>query len=142
VKNQNYSSASHQEGNRTAITLNQEIRKEWKELWNQRIEDKLIAEDVASKTYELLFIERGVVLRASKDYKPPELEKIIEMNEKILGKEPISPDPNVGGWRKFSKEVLSKQPRQHNSLRKAVEISKKPKSGQLKKGGRGWLHIQ
>jgi len=138
--NQNYVSASHQEGNRTANTLNQEIRREWKELWNQKINDKFIAEDVARKNYELLFVERGIVLWATREYTPPDLEEIIEMNEKLLGLEPICPDPDVGGWGKFSREVLSKQPRQRNSRRSAVETSGKPKNGPLKKGGKGWLH--
>ena len=104
-------SASNQEGKNAIQQVRQRIRLEWRDLWKQRIEDKLTAEDVASKNYELLFVDKGTVIKASRDYKPPNLKEIMERNEKVLNIRLIYPDRHVGGWRKFSREVLSKQPR-------------------------------
>ena len=137
-------SASTQEGKKLANALRQQIRAEWSDLWDQRFEDKLVAEDVARRNYELLLVERGTVIKATRDYKPPNLQEIFEANERLLGVTLTSPDPKEGGWGKFSKEVLSKEPRwKRDTPRERQEYKvEKPQNGPSKNGGRGWLHRQ
>ena len=143
-KGSNSGSASNQEGNdvaRSMLTLRQQIRSDWKDLWDQRIEDKLIAENIASKNYDLLFVERGVIIKATKDYRPPSLAEIMEMNEALLGASLTYPNPDIGGWGKFSKEVLSKQVRSRKISERRPDLYKdRLRNGPRKKGGRGWLH--
>lgn len=140
-------SASNQEGNLAARTiprlLHREIRREWAELWTQKIEDKQVAEDVARRNYELLFVEEGTVIKASKDYAPPDLNKIFEQNERILGVQLLTPDPSVGGMRKFARDHLANQPRWRRVPRQVLCTDTDPQqkpSGPPRKGGRGWLH--
>ena len=138
----NSSSVSNQE--RSAQTyFRKEIRSEWKDLWNQKFEDKQIAEDVAIRNYELLFVEEGTVIRANRKYKPLDLEDIIERNEKILGLRLTIPRPEEGGYRKFAKEVLSKETRGRKTRVRRDEFPKeKVRNGPPKKAGRGWIHSQ
>ncbi|MDH5462463.1 MAG: hypothetical protein OEX09_09630, partial [Candidatus Bathyarchaeota archaeon] len=49
----------------------QELKQRWRILWRHRIDDKVRAEGIASKDYDLLFVDRGTVIVATKDYKPP-----------------------------------------------------------------------
>lgn len=77
--------------------LSQQIRAEWKSLWNQCFDDKLSAECVASRDYDILFVERGTVIKATRNYKPPSLEEIIESALKI-------DQPESQGW--WLEEVL------------------------------------
>ncbi|MDQ1279327.1 MAG: hypothetical protein QG670_589 [Thermoproteota archaeon] len=133
-------SISNQEG-KTVAYFRREIRKEWNELWNQRIEDKQIAEDVARKDYNLLFIETGTVIRATRNFKPLDLEEIIDANEKLLGVSLKSPTSGEGGgYRKFAKETLSKQPHVGRLHSRKREILEKKKNDPPKNTGRGWLH--
>lgn len=134
-------SAFNQKGTKPAQHINHQIRKEWRELWDHKIEDKIAAEDVARRNYELLFVERGTVIQATKDYQPLDLREIMEKNEKVLGVKLTQPDPHIGGWRKFSKDVLAKQTRwRHTSPVSRTQTSPNAPTQNRKKAGRGWLH--
>ena len=79
------------------------IRQEWRELWFQKVEDDIIDEDVARRDYPLLFVERGTVIRATRDYKHLEIDEILDTHRK-RGQDLIQqPNPEVGGWGKFIK---------------------------------------
>jgi hypothetical protein len=134
-------SAFNQKGTNPAQHIGHQIRKEWRELWDHKIEDKIAAEDVARRNYELLFVERGTVIQATKDYQPLDLREIMEKNEKMLGVKLTQPNPHTGGWRKFSKDVLAKQARwRHTAPHTRPHTSKKILHQNRKKAGRGWLH--
>ncbi len=140
-KNRNFVSASNQGGKTPAHQISKQIRSEWENLWNQKIEDRVIAEDVARKNYNFLFIDKGTIIKATRDYKPPNLQEILEKNERLLDMKLTCPSPEVGGWKKFSKETLSKQQRWRASKRRGEQpFRDKPTNGPPKKGGRGWLH--
>ena len=47
----------------------EELKTQRKRLWQERLEDKVRAEGVAINDYSSLFVERGTVIRATKDYK-------------------------------------------------------------------------
>jgi ABC-type sulfate transport system substrate-binding protein len=134
-------SAFNQKGTKPVRHLSHQIRQEWQELWEQKIEDKIVAEDVARRNYELLFVERGTVIQATKDYQPLDLREIMEKNEKVLGIKLTQPNPHIGGWRKFSKDVLAKQARWHQAPpRDRQRPSPKTPAKNRKHAGRGWLH--
>lgn len=117
----------------------EELRKEWKSMWRSRIEDEVRAEGIADKTYERLFVDRGMILIATRKYKPPDFQEILENH---LSPEEISrynPNPIFGGIRKFIREfILLKNERREAMLK---EMEKMKKHTQLKKD-RGWLHLK
>ncbi len=123
--------------------LVENLKKQWKQLWWERIDDKLRAEGIANKDFEALFVERGTVIMATRHYKPLEFKEILQTYSKLYGTPLYEPhSPFVGGWRKFGKEISK---RFKTNRRRAQEyrrhINGKRKKQQLKKGGRGWLHI-
>jgi hypothetical protein len=117
----------------------EEIKEEWRNLWLERIDDKVRAESVASRAFPLCFVDRGTIIVATRDYKPLNLKEILSLNliqnvERVVG-----PPPAVGGWHRFARTVLNKQSRN----RRFVFEKPRPerlKNLPLKKGGRGWLH--
>ncbi|MGB9756523.1 MAG: hypothetical protein ACPLVJ_01920 [Candidatus Bathyarchaeales archaeon] len=121
--------------------LVEELRKEWKTLWRQRIDDKVRAESIANEDYSRLFVERGTVIFATRKFKMLSFKEILQLHGIVDFEGVISPSPSVGGWGKFIRTVIAAQ----NSLKKVKraqiyreEVKEKQ---QLKKGGRGWLHF-
>jgi len=47
-----------------------ELKQRWGVLWRDRIDDRVRAEGIAGEDYDLLFVDRGTVIVATKDYKP------------------------------------------------------------------------
>ncbi len=131
-------SVSNQERN-DVVHFRKEIRKEWNDLWDQRFEDRQRAEDIARKDYELLFVEKGTVIRATRGYQPLSLEDIIERNEKILGLELSTPRPNEGGYRKFAKDVLSNQARFRKHPQSSTQSVEKDRIERNSETSKGWL---
>jgi hypothetical protein len=123
----------------------EDVKEEWKRLWRCRFDDKVRAEGVANQLFSLLFVERGTVIVATRDFKPLNLREILsaytfENVDRLTG-----PDPAVGGWGKFARTVLNKQARARRLLYQVPgsgRVKGLQLSLQLKKGGRGWLHKQ
>ena len=115
------------------------IKKEWKQLWLMRINDKVRAEGIANRAFPLCFVEQGTVIAASRDFKPPHLKDILKMNQIQDAEQIIGPPPTVGGWHKFASTFLNKQPRNRMFILKKQRRERKA-SLQLKKGGHGWIH--
>jgi len=118
------------------------LRKRWKSLWLDRIDDKVRAEGIANEDYDTLFIDKGTVIVATRNYKPPDFEEILERHaeDKQPGKVVVS-NSRVGGWGKFVRDVVSKQKR-FTKRGRPVPSQPEKKKQQLKKGGRGWLHAR
>jgi len=121
-----------------------DVRKEWKLLWHDRIDDKARAEGMANRNFELLFVERGTVIIATRDFKLLDLKEILRVHEVENIERFVSPHPSVGGWRKFARTVINGQRRvvraqqlRENAMSRGVDGKR---NLQLKKGGRGWLH--
>ena len=97
---------------------------------------------MAVKNYPLLFVDRGTVIAATRNYKPPNFSEIVKSwAENFNVTKPsliLPPHPNVGGWRKFIKTYINKSRSERKALYK--DASKPKQKLQLKKGGRGWLH--
>ena len=120
-----------------------ELKAQWKMLWRERIDDKIRAEGIAKQDYSKLFVERGLVVIASRNYRPPDFFEILQRH---MSPEMISvvvpPHPSVGGWRKFVKNFIYK-PRQFTKRGRPIpREAKHMEKQQLKKGGRGWLHFR
>ena len=119
--------------------LVEELRYQWKKLWQERVDDKLRAEGIATKDYSSLFVEKGTIIKATKDYKALNFSEIVE-NYKIVDlNRYICPLPGVGGWNKFIKTKVL--PMKNSRNRKyCLPVNGKKEKQQTKKGGRGWLH--
>ena len=117
----------------------EEVKVEWKLLWQQRIDDKARAEAMADQCFPLLGVERGTVIAASRDFKELNLKAILRSHNILNFEQFVNPDPRVGGWAKFARTVLNKQTRLQQ-YRFENQPEHPGKKGQLKKGGRGWLH--
>jgi hypothetical protein len=128
---------SNEKTQRTEIV---NIRKEWKILWKNQIDDKVRAEGIADKTYSLLFVEQGTIIKATRDYEALELKEILRLHKVQNIEHGLGPHPSVGGYTKFAKQVLNKQAR-NRSLSEELSIQKVQKNSLPKNSGRGWLHL-
>lgn len=124
-----------------ASALVDDVKVAWKLLWLSRIDDKVRAEGIASQDYSLLFVERGTVIIATRDFKPLNLKDILHSHKVQNVERVIPPHPSVGGWRKFARTVLNNQKRRRK-WEKPVSRRNRKKNLQVKKGGRGWLHYR
>jgi hypothetical protein len=119
--------------------LIKELKIQWKTLWKERIDDKTRAEGIANKDYSMLFVEKGLVIFATKDFKALNFREILECHLDDVDR--IFPSPQIGGWGKFIRTMISSQ-RSSNRVRETRQLLEKEKQRQqLKKGGRGWLHF-
>jgi len=118
-----------------------DVKEEWKLLWRSRFSDKVRAEGIANNDFLLLFVERGTVIIATRDFKPLNLKDILHSHKIQNVERVIPPHPSVGGWRKFARTVLNNQKRRR-TWEKPVSRRNRKKNLQLKKGGRGWLHYR
>jgi len=118
-----------------------DLREEWKSLWRTRIDDKVRAEGIASRDFLRLFVERGTVILATRDCKPPSFREILKYYMPEDFAERLNVNPNTGGWRKFIREFIKSQIKEgRERILKSQSKSKKNVNLQKKHGGRGWLH--
>ena len=116
-----------------------ELKVEWKKLWRERIDDKVRAEGIAVDDYNSLFIDKGTVIHATRDFKALNFKDILEQHEISNAERYIPPDPHVGGWTKFVKDNVTNQMPKKKKSTDFYPTEQKEKH-QLKKSGRGWLH--
>ena len=109
-------------------------------MWRERIDDKIKAEGIANQDYSMLFVDRGTVIIATRDFKPLNFREIVELYRIPEIDRVIQPHPSVGGWRKFIKTALTNQKSKKRKSRFQREFRINKEKQQLKKGGRGWLH--
>lgn len=119
-------------------TFVDELRTQWKDLWINRIDDKVRAEGIAKQDYSALFVERGTVIKATRDYKPLEFFDIVQSYLTVDAERVIPPNSTLGGWGKFIRNKIRNQKK--NTGRFNPPKQTPAKGQQLKKGGRGWLH--
>ncbi|MEM3566182.1 MAG: hypothetical protein QXK18_04850 [Candidatus Bathyarchaeia archaeon] len=119
----------------------EELKKEWQTLWRERIDDKVRAEAIANRDYAALFVERGTVIFATKKFKLLSLKEILQMHGILDAERFVPPNPLIGGWGKFIRTVIANQqcPKRKKRAQQYTENGKERQ--QLKKGGRGWLHV-
>lgn len=119
----------------------EQIRVEWKRLWSERHEDKLRAEGIANNDYSALYIDRGTIIHATRDFKVLNFKDILKQHDIENPDRYIQPDKHLGGWNKFVKDNITKQ----SSSRKTTNLIAKPNNKkqptQQKQNSRGWLHF-
>jgi len=118
------------------------LKGEWRAMWRDRFDDRVTAEGVAVQDYSLLSLGRGTVVVATRKYRMPDFQEILEEQRKILGIERSSgyENPSVGGWGRFVRTHFGGQ--SQSRRRRVFESVKarRAKGLQKKKGGRGWVH--
>ncbi len=134
-------------GNSVDMSLDQkeivdELKMQWKKLWQERLDDRVRAEGIAVTDYTKLFVEQGTIIHATRDFKPLNFKEILEQHKVENADRFGQPNPQVGGWNKFIKTLITNQKPIRN--RRAESYRQETKAIQLrqpKKGGRGWLHL-
>jgi hypothetical protein len=86
-----------------------ELRTDWRDLWRNRLDDKLRAEGIAKNDYSRLFVERGTVIMATRDYKPLDFFDIVQEHLEFDAAKALPPNSTVGGWGKFVRNHIRKQ---------------------------------
>jgi hypothetical protein len=118
----------------------EELRIQWKRLWLERAEDKVRAEGIAAADYCDLFLEKGTIIHATRDFKSPNFREILEQHQITEADRYIPPSPHVGGWTKFIKTSITNQRSRRKRRVEYYSEEKNREKQQHKKGGRGWLH--
>jgi len=118
----------------------EELKTLWKKLWQERVDDKVRAEGIAVDDYFKLFVERGTIIHATRSFKALSFREIIEQYQIVNVDRFVPPHPQVGGWTKFIKTSITNQ-RKRKNTRASLYCEEKKEKQQLKKGGRGWLHL-
>lgn len=126
------------------MTINQkefveDLRVEWNKLWRERIDDKIRAEGIAVNDYSSLFVDKGTIIHATRDFKALNFKDILEAHKVSNIERYIPLDPKVGGWTKFVKTNININPPVKKRITDFYPEEKKVKQ-QSKKSGRGWLH--
>ena len=119
-----------------------ELRVQWKRLWRDRIDDKVRAEGIAREDFSSLFVDRGTVIVATRDFKPLDFVEVLERHKPSEVPNAVPPRPGVGGWGKFVRDFIGKQRRFTNRGRPIPSNPERKGNQQRKKGGRGWLHFR
>ena len=117
-----------------------ELRTDWKHLWLNRLDDKVRAEGIAKQDYSKLFVERGTVIMATRDYKPLEFFDIVKEYLEFDAEKAVPINSTIGGWGKFIRNNIRKQKKPTRRFSPPKPTRKKGQ--QQKKGGRGWLHAK
>jgi hypothetical protein len=117
------------------------LRSEWKRLWMERVDDKVRAEGVASSDFSGLFVERGTVIFATRNFKLLSFRDVLERHGIVDANRHVSPDVVVGGWGKFVRSTIVSRGLPVRVRRAASYVAEKSERQQLKKGGRGWVHL-
>jgi hypothetical protein len=123
--------------------LVKELKMQWRMMWRDRIDDKVRAEGIAREDYSLLFLKRGTIVIATRKYRPPDFVELLEHYRSLHNIEGKFDhvNPVVGGWTRFVKTVLKRQPRfTRRKMQAPPKFSQKKSQLQKKKGGRGWVH--
>lgn len=121
--------------------LIEEFKNEWKNMWHNRLDDKVRAEGIADKDYSALSIDRGTVIIATRKFKLLDFYELLQKHKLTRENEVVVPDPLVGGWGKFIRTTLVAEKAKRRRRLGPPELDK-PIDQQLKKGGRGWLHFK
>jgi hypothetical protein len=120
--------------------LVEELRVQWKRLWLERAEDKVRAEGIAAADYCDLFLEKGTVIHATRNFKGPKFKEILERHQIANLDRYMPPNPGEGGWNKFIKTNIAGRGSRGDRRADYHIGERKREKQQLKKAGRGWLH--
>ncbi len=121
--------------------LAEKLREEWKRLWLERIDDKVRAEGVAGDDFSMLFVEKGTVILATRDFRQLSFREILQLHKLVDVDRLLQPDPAVGGWGKFIRTSVANQRSSNRTREMRQALNEEKQKQHLRKGGRGWLHV-
>jgi hypothetical protein len=115
------------------------LKEEWWNMWNERFDDKMRAEGVSVRDYQELFMNQGDIIFAGRNAKTASFSEVVEYwsSQGFL----YSPEPAIGGWGKFIRTELRTQVHSRAREFRDCRAERGKGNGQLKKSGRGWLHV-
>ncbi len=121
------------------------LKAQWKELWQARVNDRVRAEGIANLTYPDLFVDRGTIIHATRDFRALNFREILERHQMFNAGRFLPPNPSVGGWGLFIKRTIVSSDASKLGRNKRAKVYKTEYlSGKVrqrpKKSGRGWLH--
>jgi hypothetical protein len=120
----------------------EELKIQWRRLWQERVDDRVRAEGIAVTDYSTLFVDRGTIIHATRDFKPLNFREILERHRVANLDRLVGPNPQVGGWNKFIKTLITCRKPQRNKRAESYRQERQAiRLRQPKKGGRGWLHF-
>ena len=114
------------------------LREQWRMLWQERIDDKVKAEGISNKDYSGLFVEKGMVIFATRSFKMLNFREILQLHKVVDADRYVTPSPQIGGWGKFVRTMITGSSSRVKQAKEDMDSLKKRQ--QMKKGGRGWLH--
>jgi len=118
--------------------LVEELKVEWKKMWSERFDDKIRAEGVSVNNYNILKVDQGTIIHATRDFKQLNFKDILKDQKVNQPDRFIAPSVVEGGWHKFIKTKISNKkscPIDKSFLSKEKLVGQQPK-----KCGRGWIH--
>ena len=114
------------------------LKADWARLWMTKGEDEVRAEGFSLKDFEKLFVDKGEIIHATRDFKPISFREIFEKHVGSEAAGRVDVDPKAGGWGKFVRENFPSKPaRPAKRERPGVKADL---SQQQRKDGRGWLN--
>jgi hypothetical protein len=119
----------------------EELKEQWRKLWGERIDDKVRAEGIANEDFSKLFVDKGEVIFATRNFKMLNFREILEFHKVVDIDRIIPPSPQVGGWGKFIRTVIANKNSSDRVKQTRQYLESKKQKQQLKKSGRGWLHF-
>jgi hypothetical protein len=117
------------------------LKSEWKRLWRERIDDRVRAEGIAKEDYVQVFVERGTVILATRNFKLMNFREVLEKHGVGNACRYVAPDWRVGGWGKFIRNTFPNQKGSNQTNKAAFYVSEPAQKQHLRKGGRGWVHL-
>ena len=121
---------------RRAKELRRWLKIEWADLWKYKRDDGVKAEGFSVKDYSLLYVDRGEIIHATRDYKPLSFREILEKHVGSEDASRVDLDPRVGGWRKFARQNFPAK--REKKVRREGPGIKPDLSQHQRKGGLGW----
>ncbi|MEM4713771.1 MAG: hypothetical protein QXQ61_04390 [Candidatus Bathyarchaeia archaeon] len=118
----------------------EELARQWKKMWRERVDDKLKAEGIANSTYPMLSVDKGTVIFATRNFRMMSFREILELHGIGDAEKFVAPNPQIGGWGKFIRTMVLNQKPSSRVKRATLYLEKEKEKQQLKKSGRGWLH--
>ena len=121
---------------RKARELRQILKANWVDLWKTKHEDNIQAEGISKRKYEMLFVDQGEVIHATRDFKPLSFREIFEIHVGTEVSERVNVNPSEGGWGKFAKTNF-----QAKKVKREKPKIKPDFNQQQRKGGEGWRNM-
>ena len=126
----------------TQKKLVEDLKVEWKQMWTQRYDDKERAEGVSANDYKALYVERGTIIHATKDFKALDFKDILNQHKVENPERYVQPDVNIGGWKRFIRTEVSSQQAKRSKSSQSRCLKKSADKQTKKSERRGWLHMK